>query len=76
MSPDDYLQLQDEVFEEIREFRFILALKFQQRTEEASLILNLINQLDTEEKKVVLLSRILAYYKDRIDEIIERVKNG
>lgn len=76
MSSDDYSKIQDEIFEAVREFRFIIALKFSQRTEEASLILNLLNRMDTEEQKVVLLSRIVGFYKDKIDRIIDRVKNG
>ncbi|MCM1213519.1 MAG: hypothetical protein NC548_03250 [Lachnospiraceae bacterium] len=76
MSNDDYSKIQNEIFEASREFRFIIALDFPQRTEEASLLLNLINRMDTEEQKIVLLSRIIAYYKDRIDKIIDQVKNG
>ena len=75
MSGDDYSSIQDEIFEEIREFRFIVALDFQQRTEEASLILNLINRMETEEQKVVLISRIIAYYKEKIEKIINQVRN-
>ena len=76
MSGDDYSSIQDEVFEAIREFRFIIALDFKQRTEEASLILNIINRMETEEQKVVLISRIISYYKDKIDKIINQVRNG
>lgn len=76
MSGDDYTKIQDEIFEATREFNFIIALNFSQRTEEASLVLNLINRMDTEEQKIVLLSRIIGYYKDRIDEIIDKVRNG
>lgn len=76
MSDDDYSEIQDEIFEAIREFRFIIALDFPQRTEEASLILNILNHLSTEEQKIVLLSRIIGYYKDRINDIINQVRNG
>lgn len=75
MSSDDYSQIQDEIFDAIREFRFILALDFPYRTEEASLILNLLNRMDTEEHRVVLLSRIIGYYNDKIERIISQVKN-
>ncbi len=76
MSDDDYSTIQDEIFEAISEFRFIIALGFPQRTEEASLILNVINRMNTEEQKIVLLSRIIAYYKKRINDIINQVRNG
>lgn len=76
MSGDDYSKIQDEIFEAIREFRFIIALNFPQRTEEASLILNVLNRMNTVEQKIVLLSRIIAYYKDRINDIINQVRNG
>lgn len=75
MSGDDYSKIQDEIFEAIREFRYIIALELPQRTEEASLILNLINRMKTEEQKTVLLSRIIAYYTDRINRIINQVRN-
>lgn len=75
MSGDDYSKIQDEIFEAIREFRFIIALDFPQRTEEASLVLNIINRMNTEEQKIVLLSRIISYYKDRINQIIDQVRN-
>ncbi len=76
MSGDDYSKIQDEIFEAIREFRFIIALNFPQRTEEASLILNVLNRMNTEEQKIVLLSRIIAHYKNRINDIINQVRNG
>lgn len=75
MSADVYSQIQEEIFEEIREFRFVLALDFKQRTEEASLVLNILNRMDTEDKKVVLLSRIIAYYNDRMDRLINKMKS-
>ena len=76
MSGDDYSKIQDEIFEAFREFRYIIALDFSQRTEEASLVLNLINRMDTEEEKIVLLSRIIGYYNDRIERLINKLKNG
>lgn len=76
MSSDDYSKIQDEIFEAYREFRFIIALEIPERTEEASMILRLLEQLETEEQKVVLISRILAHYNDKIERIIDRVKNG
>lgn len=74
MNADDYSHIQDEVFEAIREFRFIMALDCPQRTEEASLVLNLLQRMETEEKKVVLLSRIFSYYTDRINKILNKVR--
>lgn len=76
MNSDDYSRIQDEIFEAIREFRFIISLDFPQRTEEASLVLNLLNRMRTKEQKVVLLSRIISYYNDRIEKIIGKVRNG
>lgn len=76
MSSDDYLKIQDEIFEAFREFRFIIALEISERTEEASMVLRLLDGLETEEQKVVLISRILAHYNDKIERIIDKVKNG
>lgn len=76
MSEDDYSKIQDEIFEAVREFRFIISLEIPERTEEASLVLRLLERLETEEQKVVLISRILAYYNDKIERIIDGIKNG
>lgn len=75
MNGDDYASIQDEIFEAIREFRFIVALEYQQRTEEASLILNLINRMETEEQKIVLISRILCHFQEKIENIFNQVRN-
>lgn len=74
MSNADYSSIQDEIFEEFREFGFISALEFEQRTEGASLIVNLLERLASKEKKAVLMSRIIAYYEDRFNKLINRLK--
>ena len=76
MSDDDYSKIQDEIFDAFREFRFIIALDIPERTEEASMVLRLLDGMKTDEQKIVLISRILAYYNDKIQRIIDRVKNG
>ena len=45
---------------EIDKAQFILNLRTQQKTETASQLLELIEQMDSKEGKVVLLSRILV----------------
>lgn len=75
MSSDDYSKIQDEIFEAFREFKFIITLEIPERTEEASMVLRLLDRMETEEQKVVLISRILAYYNDKIERIIDKIKN-
>ena len=74
MSNDDYSNIQDEIFEDYREFRFISALEFDQKTEGASLIINLLERLDSKEKKAVLMSRIITYYEDRFNRLLNELK--
>ena len=76
MSEDDYSKIQDEIFDAYREFRFIIALDIHERTEEASMVLRLLDHMETDEQKIVLMSRILAYYKNEIQRIMDRVKSG
>lgn len=75
MSADDFSNIQDEIFEAFREFRFIIALDHSQKTEEASLVLNIINRMETEEQKVVLLARIISYYNKRIERVVNEIEN-
>lgn len=76
MNSDDYSRIQDEIFDAFREFRYIIALDFSQKTEEASLVLRLINRMETDEQKVVLVSRILSYYNGRIDKLLDEIRKG
>ena len=62
---DDFSHIQDEIFEAIREFQFIVSIDYSQKTEKASLILNLIDRMNTNEQKVVLIARIITYYEQR-----------
>lgn len=74
MSNEDYSHLQDEVFDKIQKFHFINALEYEQKTEKASLICNLIEELETPEKKAVLMSRIIGFYEDKTENIIRRLR--
>lgn len=76
MSDDDYSKIQEEIFEAFREFRFIIALDIPERTEEASMVLKVLDKMETDEQKIVLISRILAHYNEKIQELIDRIKNG
>lgn len=64
MSNDRFKDIADEIQEEYREFIFVSALRFPQKTMCASLILNIINRLDSEEKKIVLLAKMINCYNE------------
>ena len=66
----------EEIFEAFREFRFIIALDISERTEEASMVLKVLDKMETDEQKIVLISRILAHYNEKIQKLIDRIKNG
>lgn len=74
MSNDDYSNIMVGITEEFQEFRFISALEFDQKTERASLIMNLLERLDSKEKKIVLMSKIIAFYNDPINKIVDELK--
>ena len=74
MSNDDFIHLQNELSEIIQKFKFINALEYEQKTEKASLICNLLEELETLEEKSVLMSRIIAYYENKMESIIEQLR--
>lgn len=76
MSNDDFLHLQDKLSEKIQKFHFVNDLKYEQKTEKASLICNLLEELETLEEKAVLMSYIIKYYEDRTERIIRQLKGG
>lgn len=76
MNQDDFSRILSESLEAYKEFRFISALSFSQKTEEASLVLKIINRFDTEEKKVVFLSMVIGHYTDRINKLINKIRAG
>jgi len=71
MNNDDFSRIQDEIFEAIREFRFIVSLDYSQKTEKASLVYNLITRMKNDEQRIVLIARILAYYNKQRSSSIE-----
>lgn len=76
MNDDDFSHIQDEIFDVYRQFLFINAMEFEQKTEKASLIVNLIDSLDSQEAKTVLMARIIDCYQKRIEKLISRIKRG
>lgn len=69
MNQDGFDELLSKTQEAFREFRFVEALDFDQKTEKASLILNIIKQLDDDNQRIVLLVKIIGYYHKIIDKL-------
>lgn len=76
MNQSDFSRILSESLDAYKEFCFISALSFSQKTEEASLVLKLIDRFDTEEKKVVFLSMVINHYTDRINRVINKIRAG
>lgn len=76
MNGEDFSNIQDEIFDSYRKFLFVVSLEHEQKTQEASLVLDILEHLETEEQKVVLMSRIISYYNQRVERIIEKINRG
>ena len=72
MTNERFNQLIGETSEAGRELQFVLALNSQTKTEEASLVYNILEKMDTDEKKVIFLVRLITYFKIRIERIREQ----
>lgn len=75
MEDDIYISVQKKISQDINRILFILALDFEQKTQEASLILDEILSHDSFEERTVLLARLISRTRSAsIDDIFERLK--
>lgn len=72
MNDDRYRDIQTNIKDQLKSLRHLLGRRFEQRTEKASHVLDLILSLDTPEERVVLLSRIISLV-DKGEEYARRL---
>lgn len=60
MSNDDFFEIIRKKLDDIKKIRFILTAPMEQRTERASILLELLNGCNDEKEKTVLMAQILA----------------
>lgn len=71
MSNDEYRKLQKELFEEIKRARFILYAPTKQKTERTSRLVHMLDQLEDERQKAVLMAQILNIFgKSMTDNLL------
>ncbi len=63
MNNIQYSEMIDELDEQIKKIKFIMQLIVPQKTETASMILDVLDELDTKEEKAVLLSCVISMVK-------------
>lgn len=65
MSNDEFREIWDDIQETLTQARFVIFSRFEQRSEEASVLLDLLNQCNTKKKKAVLLAVIISLVEAR-----------
>ena len=76
MSNEAYRKNTEELIDEIKKMRYILNASYlSQKTERASLVLDILEKVNTKEKQVVLLSQLIAELKteNRFPELSEMI---
>lgn len=78
MKNEEFRRLISDCKDSIQKIKFILALDFEQKTQEASNLLDVILNQDTYEKQAVLFARILAEVrkdgKELVSDLIKRLR--
>ena len=69
MDREEFQALDQNIIEAYREFLFISALDLRQRTERASLVLNVFEKLQRRDERILLIARILNHYDVKIQKI-------
>ena len=63
MSNNEYINIKKEIAEEIKRVRFVLNVPTKQRTEQASRLVKMLEQLQDERQKAVLMAQILNLHR-------------
>lgn len=63
MSNEEYKEIKKEIMEEIKRARFILSVPTKQKTERASRLVWMLENMEDERKKAVLMAQILNIYR-------------
>ena len=79
MKNDEFRKSLKDCQEDVQKIKFILALDFEQKTQEASNLLDIILKEDSYEKKVVLLAKIISELRTNDDnhfmqELLEKIE--
>lgn len=74
MENGDFQAILAECSTDIKKIKFILAVDFDQKTQEASNLLDVIMNQDTYEKKAVLLARIVSELRREKNRLLEEMK--
>lgn len=75
MSNDEYSELLGGMMNEIRKARFILRIPTEQKTERASRLVKMLDEIKEERKKAVFMAQILKL-SDRSDMILAQLAEG
>lgn len=71
MNDDDYAQYVEKNMISIRKIKFILSKKFSQKTEEASLLVEELESVKTEEETVILMAAIVSSLREENKRLLK-----
>lgn len=66
MSGDEYRDIRNDILEEIKRARFILSVPVEQKTERASRLVKMLESIEDEKKKAVLMTQILLIHEQTV----------
>lgn len=73
MADEKFKQLSKKLFNEIAKARFILSREFDQRTQRASIIIEILNKLEKEEQ-IVLMAHIFGLFDSKNDKAMRALQ--
>lgn len=76
MNNESFAEICSSIRNDIDKAFFILSYGYEQKTEVASQLYELINSQQNDEQKIVLLSNILGYYSTRIQLLIDKLSEN
>lgn len=74
IEKENYSCIREEISIALKKFEYINNLDFMQEEEKSSYVLKLIDSLDREDKKVVLLSEIIAFYENELEKYAKKLR--
>lgn len=70
MENEEYQELVGKLSEEIKKCKFIINSRLEQRTEQGSLLLKVLQELESEREKAVVFSQIIGYIEQRTTQSV------
>lgn len=73
MDDETFMKIGEEISQQVKQAIFALNREYKQRTQVADQLISIFKDLDSEEKKVVFVAKLLGYYQMRQQQLLERL---